>query len=151
MKRRYAKAKNEIAASTASQQALDEARAAIERLQAENTRLSVKLVEVERSVAWANGRRADGVDRVAGYTCTETRALRIMGATGEIRYERMHSLHRHMSNIRKKLLGSGVVIKTVVMQGYEVTQGVEILRAMCAGKASALLPAPSQAYELRAA
>ena len=86
-------------------------------------------VELERNKDWSQGRRADGVDRVPGFTVTQTRCLRILASTGEIRYDRMEAVQRHMSNIRKKL-PPGIQIRTVVQQGYEVTEGILALRRL---------------------
>lgn len=134
MVKRYAKAKAEVRASSASDADKQEALRVITALQDENRRLTLRLVEAERQLAWSAGRRGDGIERVPGYTVTETRVLRILASTGEIRYERMESLQRHMSNIRKKL-PPGVKIKTVVMQGYEVTAGLNALKRMVSGEA----------------
>lgn len=156
MPRKYAKAKREAVASNADPDAIARALATITRLQEENARLSIRLVEVEkrakdaeRKAAWSEGRRADGIDRVPTFTITETRVLRILAACGEIRYERFESLQRHMSNIRKKL-PPGVKIKTIVMQGYEVTQGMAALKRMVSGEC--LQPIrPLDGVELRVA
>lgn len=140
MVKRYRKAKAEIAASSADAEALSNALAVIDKLQRENARLQMKLVETERHSAWSEGRRGDGIDRVPGYTVTETRVLRILASTGEIRYGRFDAIQRHMSNIRKKL-PPGIKIKTIVMQGYEVVTGISHIRRMLAGE---------QAYPVRA-
>lgn len=103
-----------------------------------------RIAELERQIAWADGRRADGVDRVPGFTITETRVLRILAATGEVRYGRMDALQRHLSNIRKKLPRS-IQIKTVVMQGYEVIAGMAALKRLCAGEPRIKLFAPPKA------
>ena len=136
MPKKYRKAKAEVRASTnVSEEALAEALAVISKLQTENARLQMRLVETERNIAWSAGRRGDGIDRVPGYTVTETRVLRILASTGEIRYGRpdMDSLQRHMSNIRKKL-PPGIKIKTIVMQGYEVVSGIGAIKRMVAGE-----------------
>jgi len=49
----------------------------------------------------------------------------------------MDALQRHMSNIRKKL-PPGVVIKTVVQQGYEVVAGMDALRRLVQAKTAQL-------------
>jgi hypothetical protein len=154
MPRKYAKAKREIAQSGASAEAIAEAQSIITRLQEENARLSIRLVETERraqaaerKAAWSEGRRGDGIDRVPGFTITETRVLRILCAHGEIRYERFESLQRHMSNIRKKL-PPGIKIKTIVQQGYEVTSGLHALKRMVSGEI--LTVRPLDGLELRA-
>ena len=130
----YRKARAEALASGASEEAIAEALATISRLQDENRRLTLKLVEYERTAAWSTGRRGDGIERVPGFTVTETRVLRILASTGEVRYDRMESLQRHMSNIRKKL-PPGIKIKTIVMQGYEVTQGLNAIKRMVSAEA----------------
>lgn len=128
--RTYSRARKEISIfESVHPVAHAQALAAINKLQAENTRLTMRLVELERNKDWSQGRRADGVDRVPGFTVTQTRCLRILAATGEIRYDRMEAVQRHMSNIRKKL-PPGVVIKTIVQQGYEVTEGILALRRL---------------------
>ena len=140
MARRYSKARAEIAPQESiNPEAYAQALAVINKLQDENTRLQVRLVELERTKAWSQGCRGDGIDRVPGFTITETRILRIMAATGEVRYERMDAMQRHMSNIRKKL-PPGVTIKTVVQQGYEVVTGMQALKRLVAAPLSVVRP-----------
>lgn len=147
MTRKYSQARAEIALHPGDAE-LAEALAVIDRLQKENTALSVRLVEAERTKAWSEGRRGDGVDRAPGFTVTQTRVLRILAATGEIRYARMESsLQRHMSNIRKRL-PPGVVIKTIIGVGYEVVEGMTALRALVSAKRSPVRPLDSVALSL---
>jgi hypothetical protein len=95
-----------------------------------------RIAELERNIAWANGARGDGIDRAPGFTITETRILRMLSARGDIRYECMDSLQRHMSNIRGKIkkLGLNIVVRTVVQQGYELDKGALVLKRLLAGE-----------------
>lgn len=139
MVKRYAKAKQEAQASGADAEAIARALETITKLQEENRRLTLRLVEVERQAAWSTGRRGDGIERVPGFTITETRVLRILASTGEVRYGRFESIQRHMSNIRKKL-PKGISIKTVIQQGYEVTTGLNALKRMVSGECDTRTP-----------
>jgi len=92
---------------------------------AELERLRARNAELERKIAWADGRRGDGATRAPGFTMSETRILRILASTGFVSPEQIDALQRHMSNIRKKLreMAPEVQIKTVVMEGYELAKG----------------------------
>lgn len=102
---------------------------------AEITRLRQIIDDLERRFAWSEGRRHDGANNAPGFSQTETRALRILAATGTIRYEQMSALQRHMSNIRRKLriLKHPISIATDFGLGYRVEAGLPTLRALCRG------------------
>lgn len=106
------------------------------------------IADLNRRLAWADQRPGGGPPRVAGFTVTETRVLRIMAARGFIGYGMFEALQRHMSNIRKKL-PAGVAIKTQIGEGYEVTGGVETLRALCAGEITLIIEAVTDALATR--
>jgi len=89
--------------------------------------------------------------RADGFTVAETRILRVLASTGEIRYDHFDSLQRHMSNIRIKLrkMGLAVEIITIVQVGYEVKRGKATLEKLVSG-ARVTAAKPSAAAKLAA-
>jgi multidrug resistance efflux pump len=101
----------------------------------EIAKLRAKTADLERKVAWSEGRRGDGAQCAPGFTASETRILRILAGAGFISRDAIDALQRHMSNVRKKLKTSApaVQIKTIVMEGYELTAGkIELQRLLMA-------------------
>lgn len=120
----------------------------LEEAQAEIARLRAKAESLERKVAWSEGRRGDGLHRAPGFTIAETRILRILASVGFVGREQVDALQRHMSNIRKKLkaCAPSVTINTIVMEGYELTQGKADLQRLLlqAPGGEAQRPTPTQ-------
>lgn len=91
----------------------------------------------ERIKAWASGRKGDAAAKIPGLTDTLTALVRMFAAKGIVRYVDMPDLHRHVSALRKRLsdIAPGVVIETIIGEGYEVTQGFDhLFRLLHAGK-----------------
>lgn len=116
--------------------------------QAEIDRLKGEVAIRDRKLAWAEGRRADGVDRAPGFTIAETRVLRTLAGIGQINYDQIDALQRHMSNIRKRLreMGAPVTIQTEVEVGYVLTSGKPWLEALLMGQRPQLLAPPQPKY-----
>lgn len=124
-------------------------------------RMGARIAELERQIAWADGRRADGKRRAGNnaidFTESETRLLRILASSGEIAHNRFDAQQRHMSNIRKRIREAGldgqIIIKTRVMDGYKVIAGMAALKRLCAGESKIKafsLPKESKALEAAA-
>ena len=65
----------------------------------------------------------------------------MFAASGVVRYDDFHDLHRHVSHLRKRLksLAPGVSIDTLIGEGYEVTTGFDQLyRLLHQGEAPSL-------------
>lgn len=103
-----------------------------------------RIVELERRLQWADQRPGGGPKQVRAFTHTETRVLRLMAARGFVSYEMFDALQRHMSNIRKKLPNE-IRVKTQIGEGYEITDGIETLRALVAGDITLIIEAVTEA------
>lgn len=100
-------------------------------------------------VAWADGRRGDGVavipgigDRNVGAPAL-TSLVRRFAACGIVRHDDVEDLHRQVSALRKWLASAApaVVIKTLKKEGYEVVAGFDDLyRLLYTAQASASEP-----------
>lgn len=105
------------------------------------SRLEQVWLASERNQAWAAGRKGDAAAKIPGLTDTLTALVRMFAAKGAVRYADMPDLHRHVSALRKRLcdLAPGVVIETMIGEGYEVTEGFDHLyRLLHAAKTPSL-------------
>jgi hypothetical protein len=93
------------------------------------TRALLRAEAAERNALWADGRKGDGAAQIAGFSDTHVILLRRFAASGIVRHGEVDELHRHVSELRRRLAarGSTVRIDTVAGEGYEVTAGFDEL------------------------
>lgn len=90
-----------------------------------------------RQLAWATGRKGDGVAKIEGFSDTLTGLLRRFAACGVVLHSEFGpELHRHVSALRKKLkkLAPDIEIDTLQGEGYEIVAGFDhVYRILHAG------------------
>lgn len=83
----------------------------------------------ERNDAWSHGLRGDGVARIPWLGDTLTGLLRRFAACGVVRHSEVDELHRHVSELRRRLKrhAGSIRIDTLVGEGYELVGGFDAL------------------------
>lgn len=88
-----------------------------------------KMLEAsQRHMAWASGRKGDGIAKIEGLSDTLTGLLRRFAACGVVLHAEFGpELHRHVSALRRKLktLAPEAEISTLQGEGYEMTRGFD--------------------------